>query len=53
MRIKAELKQFYDQEAKKYYETRKKFRKEGELILEVLEKRTASQGGKKVSILEF
>jgi hypothetical protein len=43
MAIKADLQQFYNQEAKKYYETRKKFRKEGALILIVLQQRANTQ----------
>ena len=47
--VKADLQSFYNHEAKKYYETRKKFWKEGELLLEEMD----SFEGKKVSILEF
>ena len=53
MTIKTDLQHFYDYEAKKYYETRKKFRKEGERILEILHQRTSAHPGEKISILEF
>jgi hypothetical protein len=53
MTIKTELQHFYNQEAKKYYETRKKFWKEGDFILEVLQQWNATHSGQTISILEF
>jgi ubiquinone/menaquinone biosynthesis C-methylase UbiE len=47
--IKKDLQQFYNKEAKKYYETRKKYWKDVEYLLEALE----SFRGKKIRILEF
>jgi hypothetical protein len=49
MTIKTDLQHFYDHEAKKYHDTRKKFWQEGECILQALE----PFQGKKISILEF
>ncbi|GHV23343.1 hypothetical protein FACS189428_6720 [Clostridia bacterium] len=51
MTIKTDLQDFYNHEAKKYYETRKKFWQEGDLILQALE--TLSASGKKLNILEI
>ncbi|MDR3169053.1 MAG: hypothetical protein LBU27_04780 [Candidatus Peribacteria bacterium] len=51
MTIKTNLQAFYNHEAKKYYETRKKFWQEGALILQTLE--TLAETGKKISILEI
>jgi SAM-dependent methyltransferase len=51
MTIKTDLQVFYNQEAKKYYETRKKFWQEGSLILQTL--KTLADTGKKLSILEI
>ncbi|MDR0860916.1 MAG: hypothetical protein LBO09_08340 [Candidatus Peribacteria bacterium] len=51
MTIKTDLQDFYNHEAKKYYETRKKFWQEGELILQALE--TLASAGKKLNILEI
>jgi hypothetical protein len=53
MTIKNDLQSFYDHEAKKYYDTRKKFRKEGELILQVLHQWATPHADRKISILEF
>jgi len=47
--IKNDLQNFYDKEAKKYYETRKKYWKEWELLLSWID----SFKGKKIRILEF
>lgn len=47
--IKKDLQQFYDKEAKKYYETRKKYWKDAEYLLEALQ----NFKGKKIRILEF
>jgi ubiquinone/menaquinone biosynthesis C-methylase UbiE len=47
--IKQELQQFYNQEAKKYAETRKKFWKDVEYLLEAMK----GFEGKKIRILEF
>ncbi len=49
MIIKNELKEFYNQESKKYHQTRKKFRSDGKRILEEIKKNKS----KKISILEF
>jgi predicted TPR repeat methyltransferase len=48
--IKSQLQSFYDHEAKKYYETRKKFWKEGELLLQIIENHPLPE---KVRILEL
>ena len=47
--IKQDLQHFYDQEAKKYHETRKKFWKDAEYLLEAMK----GLEGRKVRILEF
>jgi len=49
MKIKNDLKTFYNQEAQKYHQTRKKFRSDGEIILQEIKKNKA----KNLSILEF
>lgn len=49
MKVKKDLEQFYDQEAKKYYYTRKKYRSDWYIILEEIEKNPK----KTISILEF
>jgi hypothetical protein len=58
MTIKTDLQYFYDHEAKKYYETRKKFWKEGELILQAMKaleetSRKNKTNKEKIRILEF
>jgi SAM-dependent methyltransferase len=59
MTIKTDLQDFYNQEAKKYHETRKKYWKEGELILEAmttLMEQSSPQGKgekKRINILEI
>lgn len=52
-KIKADLQFFYDHEAQKYYETRKKHRDEGETVLEILNNRKSTDSTKKVRILEL
>ncbi|MDR0651004.1 MAG: hypothetical protein LBG59_06505 [Candidatus Peribacteria bacterium] len=37
MSIKTDLQTFYNHEAKKYYESRKKYRHEGRLLLQIIE----------------
>lgn len=49
MKIKENIKNFYDQEAEKYYFTRKKYRADWYMILEEIEKSWKD----KISILEF
>jgi ubiquinone/menaquinone biosynthesis C-methylase UbiE len=49
MSIKTDLQTFYDHEAKKYYESRKKYRHEGKLLLQTIE----TFGKKPLNILEF
>ncbi|MCK9466868.1 MAG: class I SAM-dependent methyltransferase [Candidatus Absconditabacterales bacterium] len=49
MKIKKDLEKFYDQEAKKYYFSRKKYRSDGYIILEEIKKNPK----KTISILEF
>jgi len=47
--IKNSLKEFYNKNAKKYHETRKKHRQEIDIIIEEISLET----NKKISILEF
>ena len=49
MKIKEELKKFYNKEAKKYYHTRNKHRSDGKIILNEIKKTNK----KNISILEF
>ncbi len=49
MKIKNDLKAFYNQESQKYHQTRKKFRSDGEIILQEIKKNKS----KNLSILEF
>ncbi|MDR2190652.1 MAG: hypothetical protein LBP53_05735 [Candidatus Peribacteria bacterium] len=55
MSIKTDLQTFYDYEAHKYYQTRKKYRKEGERIIKLLTPlfQEAHQKKKTLNILEI